>query len=158
MTILRRCRAAQADIRRLKMRETQREDAMKRIGGMRMDANGGGRGTSDPDKMGRLAAALDEAQRDTREREEAYWAEMNSTLQLLEMVPDLESGILHRYYLLEDTLAAIARALKYDESYVRKKKKDGEDALRMISAEKVDATLPGWYLRKWEETQKERKK
>ena len=149
MTILRRCRAAKHDISRLKMRESQREDAMRRIGGMRMDANGGGKGSPDPDKMGRLAGDLDEIQRERKDREEAYIAETNSALQLLNMVPEMESGILHRYYLLEDTISAIARGLNYDESYIRKKKKAGEEAMGWLSAERVDATLPRWYLTKW---------
>lgn len=151
MTILKRVREADRDLDRLRLRIRQREDAMMALGGMRMDPNGGSKATGDGDRTGRLMAEKDQAERDLQARKDAHLAEITSAMTLLEMVPDLESEVLHRYYVLGDSTGAIARAKKYTESYVRKKKRDGEEAMDLLTEERVDATLPGWYLRQWPE-------
>lgn len=154
MTVLKRCRSGKEDIRRLNLRIRQRREAMSSIGGMRMDPNGGSKGTADPDKYGRMEAEIDVLERQKAEREDARRAEINSALILLEELDELESEILHRYYLMGDILAEISRTKNYDESYIRKKKKSGEDAMRRIPPERVAETLPVWYLKKWEEAER----
>lgn len=149
MTILKRVRDAERDLNRLQLRIRQRDDALRAMGGVRMDPNGGSRASGDGDRTGRLVAEKDQAERELQERKDALMAEITSAMTLLEMVPDLESEVLHRYYVLRDSTGAIARAKKYTESYVRKKKRDGEEAMELLTAERVDATLPRWYLKKW---------
>lgn len=151
MTILRRCKSLKSDLQRLDLRVRQADDALRAIGGMRMDANGGGKGTADMDRTGKLVAELDEMERAKKDREDAGRAEIASAVMLLRMVPDLESEILHRYYLLGETISGIAVSMKYEQSYVRKRKKAGEEAMGYLSAERVAETLPAWYLKKWEE-------
>ncbi len=155
--MLKRCKAAQSEIRRLELRIRQREDVLTGLGGMRMNPNGGSRARGDPDRMGAIAAEIDEIERQKQARADAWKAEAASAMALLDMLPETESGILHRYYLLRESTGEIAVSLRRESSYVRKKKRDGEEIMRMLSAERVAATLPAWYLRDWpDETERRR--
>lgn len=148
MTILRRCREAADELRRYDQRIRQRREAMG-VSGVQMDPNGGSRGGGDPDRMGRMMADLDLIERAKADREDARKAEVASAVLILDMLPELESGILHRYYILRESTGEIARKEKYEASYVRKKKRDGEEALGLIRPERIADTLPRWYLERW---------
>lgn len=156
MTILKRCRGAADDIRRLEQRIRQRQEALD-IGGMRLNPIGGGKGTAEQDRMALMAAEVDEIEREKQDREDARRAEIASAVLLLEMLPELESGVLHRYYVLRMSTGEIARELRRESSYVRKKKRDGEETLALLEESRVAATLPGWYLRKWPEEPERRR-
>lgn len=148
MVILRRCRNADEDIAMIDARIRRQRETMDAMGGMRMGA-GGGRGSADPDRMGRMMAKLDGIEREKARREQEKDAEIYSAGRLIDMLPDLEGEILHQYYVLCRTTGQIARKLGYTGSYVRKKKTDGEETMeRIISPERVAATLPEWYV-KW---------
>ena len=150
ITILKRCRARTADIERLETRIQQRRDAM----GMHaptMDPIGGSRGSGDPDKMGRMAADVDALEQKLEERKQEAAVEMASSCALLDMLPDLESKILFAYYVEGTTLYQAARKLKYTEGYGRRKKREAEGLLAMLSEKRVRETLPKWYLEKYEE-------
>ena len=88
MTIMRRCRAAQDDIERIQQRIEQRRDLLDSISAPPMDPNGGGRGSGDKDKTGRILADIDLLEREKAARQEAWNAERVAALSLLEMVPD----------------------------------------------------------------------
>ena len=150
MTVLERCREAKHDISRLRANLSRRQDAMRAFGGIRMDDIGGGRGTAD-DRMARMSAEIDEIERAIKARQEAYMAEVGSAMVLLDFLPELESDILNRYYVSGDSCQGIARAKRYDRSYVLRKKRDGEEIMDTLSAEMVAETLPEWYLKKWKE-------
>ena len=98
MTILRRCRESDEDIRRLEQRIAQRRMAMDSLQAPQMDPNGGSRGSGDPDKTGRMVAELDLLERDRDRRNEERNAEIASACALLDMVPELESKVLYAYY------------------------------------------------------------
>jgi hypothetical protein len=149
MTILRRCRRSAEDIERLENQIWRRRDA---IGSQapQMDPNGGSRGTGDPDKIGWMVADLADVERKLEERKEEAAVETASSCALLDMLPDLESDILYRYYVKRMTVPQIAHAKKYQDGYLRKRKRAGEELLGLISAERVRGTLPRWYLEKYE--------
>ena len=147
MTILKRCRAAKDDIGRLKQRIEQRHDVLNSLSAPQADPNGGSRGTGDKDKIGRIYADIDELERQVKAREEAEEAEKMAALTLLDMIPDLEGKVLHDYYVKRWDTGEIARNEKYTAGYVRKTKRRGEQLLEMLNPERVDGTLPTWYLR-----------
>lgn len=147
MTILKRCRAAKTDIERLRQRIEQRRDVLDSLSAPQADPDGGSRGSRDPDKIGRILADIDELEREIEAREEAEKAEKVAAVSLLDMVPELESKVLHDYYIKRWDTPRIASKEKYTAGYVRKTKRSGEQLLDMISQERVDATLPAWYLR-----------
>jgi len=149
LTIFRRCRSADEELAKLEGRIQRKRERMASFGGIRMDANGGSRSTGDGDRMAGMAAALDEAEREKRDRLEAKIAEVNAAEQLLEMVPDQESEILERYYLNKNSLREVAKKMHLSEGYVRARKKDADLAAETISEERVAGTLPRWYLQKW---------
>lgn len=147
ITILKRCRAAKGDIERLKQRIEQRWDVLNSLSAPQADPNGGSRGTGDKDKTGRILAEIDELEREKEARDEAYEAEKVAALALTDMVPDLEGKVLFGYYVKRMDTPEIARKEKYTAGYVRKTKRNAEQLLDMLDPDKVNATLPAWYLR-----------
>lgn len=147
MVILRRCREAAEDIRRLKERIAQRREVLGSLSAPQMDPNGGGHGSPDRDKYGKIYGDIDQLEREQQRRREAENVEKMSALALLEMIPDLESRILYDYYVQRMTTPEIASSRKYQVSYVRKKKRDAERLMDMLSEERVNSTLPPWYLK-----------
>ena len=147
MTILKRCRAAKNDIGRLLQRIEQRRDVLDSLSAPQADPNGGSRGTGDKDKIGKILADIDELEREIRARTEAEQAEKVSACALLDMVPELEGRILYDYYVKRWDTQEIARKEKYTAGYVRKTKRNAEQLLTMLDVDRVNGTLPGWYLR-----------
>ena len=147
MTILKRCRAAKSDIERLQQRIEQRRDVLTSLSAPQADPNGGSRGSADKDKMGRIMADIDALERELEAREDAERAEKVAVCALMDMVPDKEGKILFSYYVKHLDTGAIARKEKYQVSYVRRVKRDAEKLIEMLSEEKVNATLPPWYLK-----------
>lgn len=149
--ILKRCRAARTDISRLQQRIDRWREMLDSIGAPQADPNGGSRGSADPDKVGRIMGEIDALEREIARRKEGQQAEAASALALLDTLPDLESKILYAYYVKRQDTPEIARREKYTAGYVRKVKRGGETLLDMLSAERVTATLPAWYLREEED-------
>lgn len=147
ITILRRCRAAKSDIDRLQQRIDQWHDVLTSLSAPQADPNGGSRGSGDKDKTGRIYAEIDALERRKTARQEAAEAERVATRALMDMVPDLEGKILFDYYARGWDTPRIARAEKYTAGYVRKTKRAAEQLLEMLDPERVDGTLPAWYLR-----------
>jgi hypothetical protein len=151
LDILKRCRAARTDISRLQQRIDRWREMLDSIGAPQADPNGGSRGSADPDKVGRIMGEIDALEREIARRKEGQQAEAASALALLDTLPDLESKILYAYYVKRQDTPEIARKEKYTAGYVRKVKRGGETLLDMLSAERVTATLPAWYLREEED-------
>ena len=147
LTILKRCRAAKNDIEQLQRRIEQRRELLDGLSAPQADPNGGSRGTSDPDKTGRILADIDELERALNARREAENAEKVAALSLLDMVPDLEGKVLYDYYVKRMDTPEISRKEKYTAGYVRKMKRSGEQLLEMLGAERVKSVLPAWYIK-----------
>ena len=149
MVILKRCRDAEKEIARIRMRIRQRRDLATSIGAPALDPNRVGRGSGDPDKNGRLAAEAVDLQNELQRRMERKAAEEACACTLLDLVPDAESDVLYHYYVMRESTGEAARALHYQDGYVRKVKRRGEEIMRLLSPEKVAEALPAWYLREY---------
>ena len=147
INILKRCRAAKNDVERLQQRIEQRREVLDSLSAPQADPNGGSRGIGDKDKIGRVLADIDEIEREIEARKEAAEAERVAGCAIVDMVPALEGKILYDYYIRRWDTAQIARKEKYTAGYVRKTKRNAEQLLEMISQERVNSTLPPWYLR-----------
>jgi hypothetical protein len=147
ITILKRCRAARNDIDRLQQRIDQWHDVLTSLSAPQADPNGGSRGSGDKDKTGRIYAEIDALEREKTARKERAEAERIATRALMDMVPDLEGKILFDYYARGWDTPRIAREEKYTTGYVRKTKRAAEQMLDMLDPNRVDSTLPAWYLR-----------
>lgn len=147
MTILKRCRASKGDIDRLQLRIDQRREVLESPSAPQADPNGGSRGSGDKDKTGRIYAEIDALERERDARKEAAEAERAAACALVDMVQELEGKILFAYYVRRWDTAEIARKEKYTPGYVRKTKRNAEQLLEMLSPERVNSTLPAWYLR-----------
>ncbi len=144
VTILKRCRSAEADKRRIRQRIQQRREAMVCVT-PRLDAAGGGRGASDGDKMTAYVSAIDDLEQALYQREQERMAEVAAACALLDMLPAAESAVLHKYYVLGAKLPGIAQELSYTEGYVRNLKCDGERLLEALPEQRVLTVLPHWY-------------
>lgn len=149
ITIFKRCRAAAGDIRRLTQRIQQRRDAMTSISAPQADPNGGSHSRGAPDKIGKMLADIDALERSLETRKQARTVEIAAACVLLDRLPDLESNVLHGFYIRQESTANIARRLRYQDSYIRKVKINGEKALGELTADQVAAALPPWYLREY---------
>lgn len=82
--ILNRCRAADAEISRIRQRIEQRNSALYRITASPMDANGGSRASGNHDKIGTLEADIDTLQRQMLARKRAKQVEIAAACALLD--------------------------------------------------------------------------
>lgn len=146
MEILKRCRNAENEIIRIESQIRRRRDLLGQTGAPAMDPNRGGRGSSDPDKTGRILGDIDLLERALEARKQRKAVEEAASIALTEMAPELEGKVLYRYYVKRDTVAGIARKEKYTEGYIRKVRKRGEEIMRLLSPEKVATTVPRWYI------------
>jgi DNA-directed RNA polymerase specialized sigma24 family protein len=146
ITILIRCRSGEGELRRIRQRIQQRREAAECIT-PRMDNVGGGRGTSEPDKIAAFVAAITELEAELNAREQARLAEVAAACVLLDALPESESAVLYQYYVKRQKAHAIAKKLGFTEGYIRKLKADGERLLEATPPEAVASALPAWYLR-----------
>lgn len=144
MTVLRRCREADEDMRQLRQHIGRRRDTLTGAGGLQV-GNPVIRETGDPDKLGRVLADIDALERQLEERRQRHACEAAAACVLLDSLPGTVADVLHGYYVRGESTAVIARRLKYTASYVRRLKRDGEQLLAAVSAEEVAAALPKWY-------------
>lgn len=140
ITILKRCRAAQGDMEQLRRRIEQRRGILDSMGVQQANPNG---------SQARLRAAASVAQleADLAARREMYEAEKVAVCALIDTVPSMEGQVLYDYYVRRWVTSEIARKENYTEGYVRKKKRNGERLLDMLTGAQVDRLLPPWYLR-----------
>ena len=148
MEILRRCRSAKAELAQLQQRIDQRHDVLTSLSAPQASPDRGSRGTGDLDKTGRIYSDIDLLEREKAARGEEYEAEKISALALADMIPDLEGKVIFDYYVRVWDTTEIARKEKYTAGYVRKTKRQAEQLLEMLSAERVESTLPAWYLKR----------
>lgn len=151
MTILRRCRESDEEIRRIEGQIWRRRDAMSSLQSPRMDPDGGSRGAGDLDKIGRMVSDLDLLERRLEERRRDQFVETAGSCALLDMIPDLESQVLYCYYVKRMSTSETARKLNYQDTYVRKLKRRGEEVISLLGPERVHGALPRWYIEKHEE-------
>lgn len=147
ITILERCRNAAGDIRRMTQSIRQRREALYSISPSQADPNGGSRSQGDQDKIGKLLADIDALETSLKARKQTRPVELAAACVLLDQLPELESEVLHSYYIKHEETPGIAKRKKYQESYIRKVKNRAEKALAELTPEQVAATLPAWYLR-----------
>lgn len=146
ITIFTRCRAAEGDMRRIRQRIQQRREAAASVAPQGTGI-GGGHGTSEPDKMSAFVAAIDELESELKAREQARSVEVAAACVLLDALPEMESAVLHRFYIRGHKVPGIAKKLGFSEGYIRKLKAEAERLLDSISEETVVISLPVWYLR-----------
>ena len=113
--ILNRCRAADAEISRIRQRIEQRNSALYRITASPMDANGGSRASGNHDKIGTLEADIDTLQRQMLARKRAKQVEIAAACALLDYLDAASSDVLYRFYVLGETAAAIAAQVGVDD-------------------------------------------
>lgn len=144
MEILERCRRAEEEKRRL----TEKINMYRETAGhLTASLDGiGARSTGEADHMTTMVAKIDAVERELRQRDKEYTAEMNAACQLLEALPDLECSIMSRFYVRGQTVKAIAKDLGYSYGHVSRCKTEAIRRLREIGEGEVMRLLPIWYI------------
>lgn len=143
MTILERCRSAEADRRRMLARIERYRDAAGRMTAA-LDGIGGGRSTGESDRMAAIVGEIDEVERQLRQREREYGAELAAANRLLDALTPVEGEIMGRFYIRRQALKVIASEIGYSYGYVCNTKSATARVLRGLPAEGM---LPEWYRR-----------
>ena len=144
MVILERCRAAEKEIRLLREKIARYHDAARR---MTAALDGvGGRSSGEADRLAAITGEIDALERRVKAREAAYSAEVAAACRLLDLLPSMETLILHRYYLKRQTLSAVAAELGYSRGYIRNLKGAACARLGALGEGEVLRLLPQWYI------------
>ena len=142
--ILERCRRAGAEMRRLHEKVDMYRDT---AGRMTASLDGiGARSTGESDHMATIMGEIDSVERDLRQRDREYTAEVAAACKLLDMLPALECSVLNRYYVHGQNLRVIAQELGYSYNYVRNCKAAGCRQLASLGEGEVMRLLPYWYI------------
>ena len=142
--ILERCRRAGAEMRRLHEKVDMYRDT---AGRMTASLDGiGARSTGESDHMATIMSEIDSVERDLRQRDREYTAEVAAACKLLDMLPALECSVLNRYYVHGQNLRIIAQELGYSYNYVRNCKAAGCRQLASLGEGEVMQLLPYWYI------------
>lgn len=145
MQIFERCKAADGDKKALRDRITRYRESATRMSAA-LDGVGA-RSTAEPDKLSAIMAEIDALEREIRQRDQEYAAEVAAACKLLDMLPDVECKIVNRFYIDGTPLTVIARELSYSYGYVRTVKSAACNHLDGIPEAMVSALLPEWYLK-----------
>ena len=109
MEILERCRRAEGEKRRLKERADMIRDT---AGHMTASLDGiGARSTGETDHMLTMVGMLDTVERELKQRDREYTAEVAAACQLMDMLPPMECSVLSRYSIRQTSFS------KYGEAY-----------------------------------------
>ena len=144
MVILERCRTAGREMRLLWERVARYQDAIGRMTSTLGSV--GSRGTGETDRIAAMLGEIDELERRAEMRKKEYDAEVAATCKLLDMLPDVESAILSRFYVKRLPLKAIARELGYSYGYVRTCKSEGCKHLDDMPGSVILDLLPPSYI------------
>lgn len=141
MTILERCRSAEADKRRLLGRIDRYRDMAGRITAT-LDSIGGGRSTGESDRMAGVVGEIDALERQIRQREREYGAELAAANKVLDGLPSVAGEIMSRFYIRRQPLRMIASEMGYSYGYVRNTK---SSTARELRAMPMAGKMPDWY-------------
>lgn len=146
MKVFELCRSYADEARRLNQSIKQRRAALNSIAPPQADPNGGSRSQGAHDKLPRLLADIDAAQKALEVLKQRHKAEVCAACILLDALPEAESSVAYSYYVESLRTSFIAKNMRYSETYVRKLLTNARKSLRDIDDSAVAAALPPWYL------------
>ena len=147
MTILTRCREAEADARRIRQKIRQRMEAAENVSPAMDPAGSVTHSSSEPDRIASLTCGITALEKELETREQARRAEAAAACVYLDTLSEAESAILYSYYVGYLSTGEIAAKLHYVVGYVRNIKTSAEKKLDTLDDATVRAALPPWYLK-----------
>lgn len=144
MHIFVRCKYAESDKKAMRDRITRYRESATRMSAA-LDGVGA-RSTAEPDKLAAILAEIDSLEREIKQRDQEYAAEVAAACKLLDMLPEVECEIVNRYYIGNTPLTIIARDMSYSYGYVRTIISTARGHLEDIPEAMVASLLPSWYL------------
>ena len=131
-------KAIRARIRRYKESATRITAALENAG---IHCNG------QPDKMAEIVAEIDALERELKERDRRYAAEVTACCMLIDRLDELDGRIIYAYYIMGLTLDGIASTFGYTLRYVKCRKKQALNQLRSLDEATLNTFFPSWYIK-----------
>ena len=141
--ILKRCRSAGEEIRRLTEKWKRLEECATSVSSP-LNSTGGSR-SGVTDRVARFATEIDECRRAIAARRKRFDVELLTSCDLINRLTEPECSVIYRFYIQGQTVAEIAKALKYSEGYVKQVKRRGLDQIGAIPAAEIERMVPDWY-------------
>lgn len=139
-----RCRRADEDIETIRADIARYREIATNVT-PKMDTIGGGHGGGAKDRMAGYAVEIARLEEQLEQRMREREAEAVACTRLIGMLPPTVRSVMHRYYVMRETLNLVAVHEKYSYGYTRKMKADGVRMVREIEEGEVRGALPGWY-------------
>lgn len=143
--ILKHCRTAKREIEDIQEQINRKREILTALPTLKTDDTGGGHGTKEQDRTGRILADIDLLEREIQTREAERNAESIAAVTFLDRLPTIESKILYEYYIKMRSTEEIAAKNNYTGGYVRKSKRAAEKKLEFIRFEDIKYLFPEWY-------------
>lgn len=143
--ILKHCREAKGEIAGLREQIERKREILTALPTLKTDDIGGGHGTPERDKTGRILADIDMLEREIQAREDEWSAESIAAVTFLDRLPLIESKILYQYYIKRRGTEEIANKENYTSGYVRKAKRTAEKKLEFVLFDEIAYLFPDWY-------------
>ncbi len=142
-----RCRRADEDIETIRADIARYREIATNVT-PKIDDIGGGHGGGEKDRTAGYAVEIARLEELLAQREREKAAEEVACTRLIGLLPPTVRNVLHRYYVMRETLNLVAIHEKYSYGYTRKMKADGVSMAREIEEGEVRGMLPGWYTEK----------
>lgn len=143
--ILKHCREAKGEIEGLREQIERKREILTALPTLKIDDIGGGHGTPERDRAGRILADIDMLEREIQTREDEWSAESIAAASFLDRLPQAESKVLFEYYIKRLDTETIGRKGNYTGGYVRKMKRTAEKKLEFVLFEDIAYLFPDWY-------------
>lgn len=142
--VLARCRQADEDIAAIESNIAWYRELATNVT-PKMDPIGGGHGGGIKDQTAAYAVEIArlEGNLETRKREKD--AEEVASTKLINLLPVTVRSVMHRFYVMRETLNMVASHENYSYGYTRNMKADGLKMAREINESDVRTALPDWY-------------
>lgn len=143
--ILERCRKGPEDIQEIAGKIERYRESATSITHF-TDGIGGGRASGEPDKVGIFATEIADLEQQKSCRARQHSAEVAASSRLLSTLPNMESEVLHKFYVKGNNLTTIAAKMRFSYGYIRKVKMEGLRQAELIPEHEVREALPDWYV------------
>lgn len=139
-----RCRRADEDIETIRADIARCREMATNVT-PKMDDIGGGHGGGAKDKTATYAVELARLEEQLALRLREKEAEAAASMKLINLLPPTVRSVMHRYYVMRETLNIVASHENYSYGYTRNMKADGLKMAKEIEDAEVRTVLPDWY-------------
>ena len=142
--VLTRCRQAETDIEAIQADIAWYRELATNVT-PKLDPIGGGHGGGAKDQIAAYAVKIAQLEGQLAARKKNKDAETDASTKLINLLPVTVRSVMLRFYVMRETLNAVATHENYSYGYTRNMKADELRMAREIEEAEVRKTLPDWY-------------